>query len=244
MSPEFYCRLHERQEAEPIFSHRPEYEIELSKQDDVDVEKVEKELLRAFKEQVWPEDLEKAPTMWSSDDEVPDFVSRWVEDVIEHSDPMWEGSFDDVPVTEENKVHDAVKDSLTQPQGWSTQSIANRLQSTFEWMNQDRAETIARQEVAAVLNKAREIAYRARGDADQLVFDWVGPDDLDMTDICEDVKSRINSEGGAVTLDKLKEILRDVAKDYDYGTPERIDQLLPHFQCRHTIMERSLDEVR
>ena len=244
MSPEFYCRLHEQQEEEPIFSHRPEYEIELSKQEEIDVGKVQEELLRAFKKQVWPEDLEKAPTMWSSDDEVPDFVSRWVEDVIEYSDPMWEGTFDDVPVTEENKVHETVQDSLTQSQGWSTQSIANRLQSTFEWMSQDRAETIARQEVAAVLNKAREIAYRARGDADQLVFDWVGPDDLDTTDICEDIKSRINSEGGAVTLDKLKEILRDVAKDYEYGTPERIDQLIPHYQCRRTIVERDLEELQ
>lgn len=243
MSPEFYCNLYERLDEDPIFSHRPEYEIELSKQDDVDFKRVEEELLKAFKKQVWPDDLEKAPTMWASDDEVPDFVSRWVEDVIEHSDPMWQGSFEDVPVTEENKVHEAIKDSLTQPQGWSTKSIANRLHDSFEWMSGDRATTIARQEVAAILNKAREIAYRARGDADQLVFDWVGPSDHDTTDLCEDIKSRIEAEGGAVTLDKMKEILREVAKDYDYGTPERIDQLLPHFQCRHTLMERSLEDL-
>jgi len=209
----------------------------------VDYEKLDEILTEAHKTQVWPDDLTKAPTMWSSDDEVPDFVERWISDVIENVDPMWQGSFKDVPVTEENKVHETVKDSLTQSQGWSTASIANNLQQKFDWMTQDRAEIIARQEVAAVLNKAREVAYRARPDADQMVFDWVGPDDGDTTDICHDIKSRIAAKGGATTLDQLKDILKEVAEKYDYGTPKRVEQLLPHFQCRHTIMQRDLSDI-
>jgi hypothetical protein len=111
-------------------------------------------------------------------------------------------------------------------------------------MSQDRAEIIARQEVAAVLNKARAIAYQARPDSDQFVFGWVGPDDMDTTEICDSVKEAIEDEGGAVTLKKLQEILRREARQYEYGTPERIDEFVPHYQCRHTLMQLELEDVK
>jgi len=232
-----WCRLWRPDDVEDVLE---DYK---TKAKSVDWDVLFDELERAHKEQIWPDDLSKAPTMWQSSSDVPDFVSRWVDDVIEMTDAMWQGEFEDVPLTEENRIHQTVQESLTQPQGWSTQSIANNLQEEFDFLSQDRAETIARQEVAAVLNKAREVAYRARPDADQMVFDWVGPDDMDTTDLCTDVKEEIESFGGAVPLDQLKGILRRHAEQYEYGTENRVEEYLPHFQCRHTLMSRDLDEL-
>jgi len=192
-------------------------------------------LFRSYKEQVWDEQFDKQ--MWSGSDEVPDFVKRWVEEVIEMTDPMWHGGFENIPETAALTVHKEIRDSLTQPQGWSINSIVNRLTDEFEFLDIDQARTITRSEVAAVLNKARETAYRAR--PDEVQVDWRGPDDSDTTEICSTVKELIEQSGGSVNVSELQNILEEVAREHTSkgGTPERAEEYMPHYQCRHTMIE-------
>lgn len=213
---------------------------------DLDFDRLRDELATAYRKQVWEDDLEKAPLMWRDDSEVPDFVQRWVGDVIERTNPFWGQGYDGVPDAATSKIHRIIADDLTQAQGWSIKSIMESLMDEFEWMDAEQADTIVRSEVAAVLNKSREVAYRAEPDEDQKVFGWVGPDDNDTTDMCKEIKERIEERGGAVPLHILKDILLEVARDYKAqgGTPERVDQYVPHYKCRHTLEEKELDEVR
>lgn len=69
---------------------------------------------------------------------------------------------------------------------------------------------------------------------------WHGPEDADTTELCSTAKERIASEhGGSVTFDELHEILFELAVEYqdEGGTPERVQQLVPHFSCRHAPEE-------
>jgi len=91
-------------------------------------------------------------------------------------------------------------------------------------------ERIARQETAAVLNKAKIVSLQARGDDPEVK--WVGPDDEDTTELCTSLKDEV---GDGVAFSKFMPLLKEYANEYENGTPERADEGLPHFLCRHTI---------
>jgi menaquinone-dependent protoporphyrinogen IX oxidase len=202
-------------------------------------------LANAHKQQVWVDEVEKAPEMWTGDEDVPSFVEQWIDETMKQMDPVWNGNIDGAPPGANVTVQKEIQDSLTQPQGWSINSIASRLVDTYEWMEQDRAVKIVRQEVAAVLNKSREIALRAKADTgEEPLVRWAGPDDDDTTKICEEIKRRVDESGGAVQVTTLKEIIKDVATEYEDqgGTPGRAEELVPHFQCRHTLAEAAQEK--
>lgn len=192
-------------------------------------------LLEAYQDQVWDENFSKL--MWEDSDEVPEFVRTWVDDVVEMLDPMWTHGYEDISEAAALTVHKEITDSLTQPQGWSVNSIMRRLVNEFEWLDEDQARTITRNEVAAVLNRSREVAYRAR--PDEVQVRWKGPDDESTTVICSEVKEEIESQGGSVEMSRLREILEETASRHKDkgGTPERVTQYVPHYQCRHTMIE-------
>lgn len=204
--------------------------------DDSKLRELDDILFNTYREQIWSEKFEKQ--MWASSDDVPEFVKGWIGDVVDMVDPLWDQGFEDIPKSAALTVHKEITDSLIQPQGWSVNSIISRIVDEFEWLDEDHARTIVRQEVAGVLNKAREVAYRAR--SDKVMVDWVGPDDASTTTICRTIKSKIDEQGGSVPLPMLRKILDEVARDYRErgGTPERVDEYVPHYQCRHTMVER------
>jgi hypothetical protein len=221
--------------------YEPAEKLQLSNTSNADV--ITSELFQAHKEQIWIDDLSKAPTMWESDESVPKFVEQWVSETIELVNPVWDGQFDNVPITDRYKVKEIISDSLTQPQGWSTDSIAKRLEEEFFYLSEDQSQIIARQEVAAILNKARETAYKARPDSEQKEFDWIGPSDRKTTELCSEIKSEIDSSGGSVPLNELKSIIKEKAQEHEYGTPERASEYVPHYQCRHTLIERDIEKT-
>lgn len=221
--------------------YEPAEKLQLSDTSNADV--ITSELFRAHREQIWIDDLSKAPTMWESDESVPKFVEQWVSETIELVDPVWDGQFDNVPITDRYKVKEIISDSLTQPQGWSTDSIAKRLEEEFFYLSEDQSQIIARQEVAAILNKARETAYKARPDSEEKEFDWIGPSDRKTTELCSEIKSKIDSSGGSVPLNELKSIIKEKAQEHEYGTPERASEYVPHYQCRHTLIERDIEKT-
>lgn len=221
--------------------YEPAEKLQLSDTSNADV--ITSELFRAHREQIWIDDLSKAPTMWESDESVPKFVEQWVSETIELVDPVWDGQFDNVPITDRYKVKEIISDSLTQPQGWSTDSIAKRLEEEFFYLSEDQSQIIARQEVAAILNKARETAYKARPDSEEKEFDWIGPSDRKTTELCSEIKSEIDSSGGSVPLNELKSIIKEKSQEHEYGTPERASEYVPHYQCRHTLIERDIEKT-
>lgn len=221
--------------------YEPAEKLQLSDTSNADV--ITSELFRAHREQIWIDDLSKAPTMWESDESVPKFVEQWVSETIELVNPVWDGQFDNVPITDRYKVKEIISDSLTQPQGWSTDSIAKRLEEEFFYLSEDQSQIIARQEVAAILNKARETAYKARPDSEEKEFDWIGPSDRKTTELCSEIKSEVDSSGGSVPLNELKSIIKEKAQEHEYGTPERASEYVPHYQCRHTLIERDIEKT-
>lgn len=206
-------------------------------------------LFRAHKRTVWEttDDLAKSPDMWRGDERVPQFVQDWLAFVVKNTDVGWDGPLKGLPADAHRTVKDVIADDLTQPQGWSIRSISEGLLDLFEseGMQKGQAVNIARTEVGAYLNTAREEAFKAqeastdadRGLMDERKYDWVGPRDHRETDICEEIRSRVRKAKG-MTISELKETLHDVALEYvtDGGTPERARDWLPHYQCRKTFV--------
>lgn len=194
-------------------------------------------LEQTFREQIWPDDLSKAPRTWDGDDDVTGELREWIPEVIKEMDPL-HGDYSGVPTLAAMNVQREIEDSLTQPQGWSIRSVANRLTEEFDWMGDGQAKNIARMEVSAVLNTAKSVMYRAAEPVeDTWTFDWVGPDDEHTTDICREVKEELERRGGEVPYEVLEDILREKAQKYEDrgGTPHRVGELIPHFGCRRTV---------
>lgn len=201
--------------------------------------KVDDCIRQALERQVWPDDLTKQEAVWSDSDDVPQFVKTFVSFVLDETNVLHD-SFDGIPAAAGRKIHDLFEEKLTQPQGWSLRSIQQDLMKEFPEMPEKQAETITRMEVGAVLNEAREIAYESREDEREYVFDWTGPNDSRNTKICEEIRNEVESRGGAVPMDELKDILYEKARKYRDrgGTPDRADNWMPHYGCRHTLTRR------
>lgn len=201
-------------------------------------------MLEAFKNSVWwqpdeDEDLSKAPNMWEHASNVPEFVKEFIREAISQG-VIWD-QFEDIPKAAILKVEELFRENLTQPQGWSVHSLTEDLSDEFASLSRKQAETIARNETAAIMNTAREEAYKSRPDEDEYEYYWSNPQDHRTTDVCNEIIEEIESQGGAVDLPTLKDILLDKAQKYandpdNGGTPQRVDEWLPHFECRSTFV--------
>jgi len=216
---------------------------------DFDYESADEALLAAHEKAVqWKAgqhidefDVSKAPGIWESRDEVPDWVMAALERLIRAGNVVWSGGYQRLPPGAEATVQDILEEKLTQPQGWSLDSLLDELSDAYPDHSDDYLLNILRNETSAVLNTAREEAYEAaEGPDEQYAFDWIGPNDHRTTDTCLAIEERIEDEGGAVTMARLKEILYEAALAHAdaEGTPERIDDWQPHYQCRRTFVRR------
>lgn len=185
------------------------------------------------------DDLSKAPPAWDSNDDVPEYVVEAVEEAIEEEDVVWD-KFEGYSRQSAVAVQNSLEEDLTQPQGWSIGSIVDDLQEMFPGMDEEKATNIARTEVSAILNSAREEAYESREDSVDYVYYWQGPADHRRTKVCEEIAEEVEARGGAVPMHELRSILLNKAKKYEGtregGTPERVDEWTPHYMCRHTFI--------
>ena len=222
---------------------------ETEKSEDFRYEAVDDALLEAhenvvqWKADEYEPDLTKAPRVWGSSEQVPDFVLDTLRDKIRSGQVIWQGDYERLPPSAEVTVEQVLEERMTQPQGFSLQSLLSHLQ---EALGDTEVEdgyllNILRNETSALLNTAREEAYEESEEADEeFVYDWVGPTDHRTTDTCLAIEERIEGEGGAVTMPRLKEILLEEATAHadEEGTPERVDDWMPHWQCRRTFVRR------
>jgi len=191
-------------------------------------------LLRAYKRQIMPPSVAAIEKdAWTSDEDVPEYVVDQVEDVVD-TDGIWE-DFKSLPGRVADVIQDTLKDALTQPQGWSLDSMVDRMSDELPRADPDDLETIARTESASVLNEAREDGYRERG-LDDALFYWQGPDDSRTTEACEDLKDDTNpSHGGdPVPLSELVAKERNVHAEYFDNLSFR--KHLIHPNERHTFV--------
>lgn len=184
------------------------------------------------------DDLSKAPMAWPADEQVPEFVKEVIRQVIQN-DVVWD-DFSGYTRQAARAIQNSLRDNLTQPQGWSIESLVRDLQSIYPGMDDEQAHNIARTETSAVLNSAREEAYKKRPQAANYVYYWSGPADHRRTDVCKEIVNEVESRGGSVPMNELRSILRSKARKYENtdqgGTPERVSEWCPHYQCRHTFV--------
>lgn len=167
------------------------------------VAKLDEVLLRAHTRQIAPPSLDAIEKdAWSSDEDVPNYVVDQIRDVVDRGAVF--DDFKSLPGRVADVITDTLEDALTQPQGWSLDSIVGNMSEQLPRADPADLETIARTESASVLNEAREDGYRDRG-LDDAKFKWVGPSDERTTDACEEMKDDTNpSHGGdPVSLPKL-----------------------------------------
>lgn len=231
-----YEEVEGNEKSKSLYPHYVNRELEVRRRaQDVDPDQEEK-IREAFREQIWPDDINKAPS-WQSDDDVTEQTQRWVEAIFDMRDPLFD-QYDDIPQAAALTIKETIKKSLTQPQGWSLDSVVNNLLDEFDHMEKYQAARIARQEIAATLNEAQRVSLEARASAeeggDEPDVRWNGPQDSDTTELCEEVKE-MTKDG--VPLSELEDILAEKAEEYEYGTPHRVKQMVPHWQCRHSLEE-------
>lgn len=196
---------------------------------------LEEVILRAHKRQIEPESLEAIEKVsWGQDEDVPDYVFEKIEEVID------DALFDDIesiPGDVADFLEDFFKDKLTQPQGWSLDSMVDDLSDHFPDVDTDMLETVARTETTSVLNEAREQGYKDREDAgEEFRFYWQGPDDSRTTDLCDALKAETNPDygGDPVPLDDLVTLEREFSNEYFPDLTFR--KHAPHINCRHTFV--------
>lgn len=175
-----------------------------------------------------------AEPFWDRDEDVPKFVKQAVRKALTA------GAIS--TISEELSASVTIRDvegffeqQLSQPQGWSIQSLTENYADEFD-VDEKTAEQAVRSQTSNLLNQARADGYQEI-EADDSRFKWLGPDDDRITDACEWLKEQTNPEhgGGPVTLDELEALVdranQKFASEYDGNT------WTPHWQCRHTFVE-------
>lgn len=202
-------------------------------------------LYAAHETQVQPKsikDIEKRA--WSVDGDVPDFVFEAIELAIDRGAVFRD--FESLPAGVVDRVEGILGDALTQPQGWSLDSIVDNMSDAFPGVDETDLETVARTETASVLNTAREDGYRSRGEQSDL-FRWQGPEDSRTTPACRDLKIATGTASGtpeafdadevpgeAVPIEELVELER---KAHNYHFPNlRFRRHTIHPNERHTFV--------
>jgi hypothetical protein len=185
---------------------------------------------------------QKGQPVYQSRDDVPPNVQQRIAGAVRAHD------FSPVESLSTPTVQTIFEESLTQPQGWSVDSIAARLEAAGA--EPDVARTTARTESAAILNAAREDAVGELAETlDETVLHyWDGPQDEDTTDICRWLKEQTNPEYGGepVPMDELHRLQQEALDKFTEdgsGASDVRDHVL-HASERHThrsILESEVD---
>jgi hypothetical protein len=142
----------------------------------------------------------------------PEFVLERIREAID--DGAMFAQIDAIPSDRMMDLRTQFKESLG-TDDFTLDSITDALMEFEADLGRDEAERIARTESSAVLNRAREIGYEERGEADELFY-WTGaePGDNRQTEACEWLIRKTNPfhGGDPVPLEELRDMLTDAAE--------------------------------
>lgn len=226
---------------------RERQQSEKAKAHDFDYETVDDLLFEAHEKCVqWKAheenpDLSKSPGIWTSSDQVPEYVQDKLKEIIRDGNIVW-GDYAHLPPSAQAAIEEVLEEKMTQPQGWSLGSIVDELEDRFPEAARGYLTEVARNETGVILNRSREDAYEERDDSEEYVYDWIGPTDHRTTPLCREMEEWIESEGYQ-PLPDLKEKLYELARKYANddaagGTPGRALDFSPHYNCRRTFVRR------
>jgi len=94
----------------------------------------------------------------------------------------------------------------------------------------EQAETIARTEIQALQNKAREWSYKKVDPQEKFKYKWINPLDNRTTEICKKLVARTRN---GVSLDTLKKMIAEESKLAGFEPRE----FTPHIGCRSTFVK-------
>lgn len=200
--------------------------------------------LLAHQQQIQPstiDDIEKRS--WSGDESVPKFVQEAISEAIDAGAVF--RHIESIPGDVVSIIEDIFEENMTQPQGWSLDSLVSDMSDAFPGVDQSALETVTRTESAGVLNSAREIGFENRDRASQFKYKWTGPSDSRETDACAFMKrgsSAVDSaprqfdgtENTPLSMPDLKKLEREVTAFYFPNLTYRDDHVL-HPNERHTF---------
>jgi hypothetical protein len=202
------------------------------------IQKADDLLLEAHKSQIWPAGLgaiEKRT--WTGDESVPEYVITQIQEAIRAGGAVF-SDIDSVPGDAVNRLEGILEDNLTQPQGWSLDSVVDDMKDAWPGVDTDDLEVVARTETASVLNEAREIGYESMPDSAQARFYWQGPSDSRTTEACEELKERTNPQYGGtpVSMNELVRMEQEVQAEHFSSLSFRKHAIHP--QERHTFVRQ------
>lgn len=145
-----------------------------------------------------------------------------------------ERHFEDISPTDAQVVAEVMCERLTEG-GFSMRSIADEIMARTN-LREERTFELVNTESTAMSNLRRVQSYTEHRGSSDYVYQWSGPEDHRTTKICSGIKGDIESRGGAVSLDQLRSIIREHAKQHEDGTPDRADEFVPHRECRHVLV--------
>jgi len=125
-------------------------------------------------------------------------------------------------------VYHSIIDIMTKPEGWNLDQVSRNLMRRYPQLSYFESERIARTETTAIANKARELDFNESQPLDTTYY-WGGPDDDRTSDVCREIKDRLNGKG--LPLSALKALVNEVS--LKYGMKPR--DWTPHPNCRHTL---------
>ena len=168
------------------------------------------------------------------EDLVKDF---WVEAAKAIIDGALWGQYKDLSPLQSKTVNEILATAfIKQGKSLTTDYLINKLMNIG--LDYAKAELISRTELSAVANKAREIGFMQRDPQGLFRYSWDGPNDGRTSDTCKKIQEMINQDGGAVSLQRMREIHEAAVKEtMPPGWDTRFPGA-PHPNCRRTLRRR------
>lgn len=180
----------------------------LAPPDGVELEPEEQALNRIFRGVAWDGDAETKMLAFSPSG-MPEGVRDRLLDVLQ--DRGLFQHFETLDDSERWKIVDEFAQSVEGGEGWSVLDLAKSLRERTD-LTEYESFRIARTEMAALTNRARELYYESREDLDdEALFRWTGPQDHRTTDACEWLKAQTKD---GVTLDRLIELQKEASERF------------------------------
>ncbi|MHC3439570.1 hypothetical protein ACYJ1Y_16130 [Natrialbaceae archaeon A-gly3] len=144
----------------------------------------------------------------------------------------------DVPESDAGIVAECIEEGHFE--GYGYDKIARNARDAGADLDRERSMEIVWTELGGVQTR-RNIAkaHKRINESDFVAgVEWSVPnDERGCSPVCEAAAEEIADRGGSVSVPELKTILTEKAEKYDDGTPERMDDWIPHKECRTTPIE-------
>ena len=129
---------------------------------------------------------------------------------------------------EVREVRNIMVTAMTQPQGWSINSVVKKLEEALPEDVHGNLRNIARSETQSIKNVSRVLEYEDRDPEGEFKYEWIGPAQPGRTtEVCTAIKKRTK---GGVSLKELNKIINEESRKGGFEPRP----YLPHYQCRHT----------